>query len=129
MPGTYDATAKRALEMITRKGAPVTFTFENGDGSYLADIDFETYAGPVNVVGYAIRDETNAQPSGAPITREAGTLIETEAPVLLFAPSTPGQIPVTGMLVSWGGHTYSVVSVDPIAPAGTAVVSRVVIKR
>lgn len=129
MPGTYDATATRALGTITRKGAPVTFTFARGDGTYLADIDFESYAGPVSVFGYAIRDETTAAPAGAPITREGGTLIETESPVLLFAPSTPGQLPAEGMLVAWGGHTYSVVSVDPIAPAGKAVIARVVVRR
>ena len=100
----------------------MTFSFAS-PGTYNAAAD--TYSGPATttVAGYAVRDE------GDPERYRALSLSLTEAPTLLFAPSTAGSVPALGSTVTWGGVSYTVKDVDPIAPAGTAIVSKVIVAR
>ena len=127
--GRYAGMGARTLAAVRRMGAPITFSFQQGDGTYLADIDFESYVGPVTVSGHAVRDDTTARLGGAPMAQAGATEEVSEAPTLFFAPTTPGQVPVIGMLCPWAGHTYRVTSVDPVAPAGVAIAARVGVTR
>ena len=115
----YAADHADALATLAEAGAPVTFSFQQGDGTYLADLDFETYAGPVTVSGYAVRvkDEPRVSVPDTEQVRERVTL--------LFAPSVLGQEPKQSMLVPWGGHTYAVTSCSPVAPDGSSLLMRV----
>jgi hypothetical protein len=126
----YAADHADALASIAEAGSPVTFSFLNGDGTYLADLDVETYAGPVSVSGYAIRVKGDPRryerrsDGLAPMTTT-----QTEVVTLLFAPATLGEEPSLDMLVAWGGHTFSVTAVNPIAPDGSSLLMYVTVAR
>lgn len=56
----------------------------------------------------------------------------TTMPTLVFTPTTYGEVPEPGDVVTWpatNGKVYSVKDVDPIAPDGVVIVARVVIGR
>ena len=119
----YAADHADALATLAEAGAPVTFSFQQGDGTYLADLDFETYAGPVTVSGYAVRvkDEPRVNVPDTEQVRERVTL--------LFAPSVIGEEPQQQMFVAWGGRTFAVKSCGPVAPDGTSLLMRVKVAR
>lgn len=78
----------------------------------------------VTITGSAI------QVRGRRDTYRALELIQSRAPSLLFAPTTYGQLPQPGDVVTWpavGGSQYTVRDVEPIAPDGVAIMARVVI--
>jgi hypothetical protein len=119
---SYAATHARAAALVARKGAAVTFTLSS-PGTYDATTD--TYSTPTTstVAGHAVRV------SGNPIKYQSLGLVQSEAPTLLFAPSTFGSQPSLGMTTSWGGVTYTVADVEPVEPDGNAIVCEVVVKR
>lgn len=119
----YAADHASALADLRDAGQPVTFSYLAGDGTYLADLDFETYAGPVSVSGYAIRVKDQ------PRTNVPGTEQAQETVTLEFAPITLGEEPQQNMFVTWGGHSYAVTSVSPVAPDGTSLLMRVTVAR
>lgn len=123
MTTIYAEDHASALADLRDAGAPVTFSFLTGDGTYLADIDFESYAGPVTVSGYAIRAKDQPR-QNVPDTEQVQ-----ETVTLVFCPSTIGEEPQQGMLVAWGAHTYSVVSCNPVQPDGTSILMRVGCRR
>lgn len=65
------------------------------------------------------------QVGGDPRQFEALGLVQQRPIVLLFAPNSYGSVPALGSTVSWGGARYTVRAVQPIAPDGTAILSRV----
>lgn len=109
-----------ALADVRAAGAPVVFT-----ESQMA-IDDETGAATETistVPGHALRVK------GRPDTYRALSLVESQAPTLLFVPDTYGAAPALGSSVIWNGATYTVRDVDPLAPDGTAILHRVVVAR
>lgn len=117
----YAAQAASALATLKRKGAAVTFT-QVLPGTF--DPVTETWSGgsTATVSGYAIRDT-----GGNPQRWIALSLIQSEAPRLLFGSTTAGSLPALGATVSWGGTTYTVRDVEPIEPDGTAIVAFLIV--
>lgn len=124
MTSHFSAEHGDALTMLAEFGAPVSFAFAPSDeGTYLADIDLETYVKPVPVTGQAVRVKGN------PRVYAALSLVETDSPTLLFAADTIGTEPALGMFVTWGAHTYVAKSIEAIAPDGVTILARVVVTR
>lgn len=119
---TYVAEHASALDQITEAGAAVTFT-KVVPGVYDPETDTWTDADDQSVSGSALRVK------GDPETYKSLGLVEHEAPTLLFAPDTYGEVPALGATVPFGGETYTVKNVDPVAPDGTPIIVRVVVQR
>lgn len=66
---------------------------------------------------------------GSPETNRALGLVDSEAPTLLFTPTTYGERPQAGDTVIWESLLWSVADVNPIAPDGITIMARVVIQR
>jgi hypothetical protein len=114
----YADTHARAAALVAAKGATVTFTAYTQ--TYTPTTDTSTVTAST-VTGSAIRVRGN------PDTYETLKLIESQAPTLLFAPATYGDAPSLGAVVSWGGTTYTVRDVQPVAPDGSDIISRIVV--
>lgn len=109
-----------ALADLAEAGASVTFTLTT-PGTYDAATDTHSSPTTSTVTGSAIKV------SGRPKKYEALGLRESEAPTLLFAPTTYGQLPALGASVAWGSATYTVRDVDSVAIDGTAIIAYVVV--
>lgn len=119
----YGATAAGVYDTIAGVGAPVTFTRAT-PGIYSATADTRTDASTQTVTGVAVRVR------GEPSRYRALSLVESEAPTLLFKPTALyAAAPDVGDSVSWAGDTYLVRDVDPVAPDGVLVVARVIVAR
>lgn len=118
---SYLAEHAGALADLAEAGTAVTFSHTTS--TYTESTDATTAPVTATVAGYALRVKGN------PITYAALNLVQSEAPTLLFAPSTYGQMPVLGSSVTWGGQSYTVRDVNPLAPNGTAILCKVVVAR
>ena len=101
----------------------ITFTHST-PGTYDAETD--TWSVPVttSITGEAMKVRGN------PDTYKALSLIESEAPTLLWAPSTYGDpAPDLGYTCEWANVSYTVRSVDALAPDGVVITARIVIGR
>lgn len=119
---TYVAEHSSALLDLGDAGASVTFSHTT-TGTYDPATDTTTGATVTTVTGKAIRTK------GDPLKYQALNLVASEAPTLLFTPTTYGSLPSLGDTVSWGSVVYSVKDVDPVAPDGTAIIARIVVAR
>lgn len=117
---TYAATHSRAHDLVRRKGAAVTFTTTTQAYDPATDTLTPTTS---TVAGQAV------QVAGDPERYRDLGLIETEARTLLVAPTTFGQVPAVGAAVTWGGVTWTVRWLEPVAPDGTAIVVEIVVSR
>lgn len=121
MSYTDDATG--ALADLTDAGASVTFT-QQTPGVYDAATDTFTGAATTTVTGSAI------EVPGNPDVYAALELIKLETRTLLFAASIYGNgRPALGMFVTWNGATFTVRSVDAVAPDGKPIISTIVVAR
>jgi hypothetical protein len=66
---------------------------------------------------------------GDPEMYEDLRLVELEAPMLLFVPTTYGQFPNEGMNCEWKGKDYTVVQIFMVAPDGPPILSKVLVRR
>jgi len=98
----------------------VTFTHTT-PGTYDATTDTTTSPVTTTVTGNAM------QVRGDPETYKALGLVEYEAPTLLFVAQTYGEVPQVGDTTDWASITYTVKSVQPLAPDGYVILARVVI--
>ncbi len=114
---SYSVEHNSALADIGAAGAPVTFTLVAG--TYTESTDAETSLVTTTVAGKAIRIK------GTPKRFVSGQLVEAEGVMLLFCPTTYGQRPPLASMVTWEGSTRTVITVDPLAPDGTDIISRV----
>lgn len=111
-----------ALADLAEAGSAVTFTFAT-PGTYTASTGLFSGETTTTVTGAAIRV------TGNPLRYQALGLTQTEAPTLLFAPTTYGSLPVLGASVVFGGVTYTVRDVEPLALDGTALLANIVVSR
>lgn len=117
---TYAAEHVDALADLREAGAAVTFTHptrthDAATGTFSASAD-------ATVSGYAMR----VSPNQAERDRYRALSLTVEKVVtLLFAPSTFGALPDVNATVVWGGETLTVRDVGPVAPDGTAIISRI----
>ena len=73
------------------------------------------------------RDTLDGYTSGGPDIYSRLGLVESQAPMLLFVPTTYGETPEVGATCSWSGATLTVRDVDPLALDGTTLLANVVI--
>lgn len=66
---------------------------------------------------------------GNPITYQQLSLRESEAPTILWTPTTYGDTPAPGDTVTIGSTTYTVRDVYPIAPDFVTICARIVVSR
>lgn len=119
---SYAADAASALADIAAAGTAVSFV-KSRPGTNTPTTGRYSAPSTSTVSGSAVRVKGN------PKTYEALKLVEAEAPTLLFAPTTYGQLPELGAVVSWGGVSYTVKDVAPVAPDGNAIIARIVVGR
>ncbi len=118
---SYAVDHASALADVAAAGVAVTFTLttpgaEASDGA-------STSVTVSSVSGYA----TDAK--GSPLEYQRLGLTPGEAPALFVVASTYGEVPALGAAVTWGGVAYTVRSVLPYRPDGTALFSTVIIAR
>lgn len=119
---TYVADHASALADVQAAGAAVTFT-PAGGGTFTPGTGVLAVSTATAIGGYAIRAKGNPQ-----TYRELG-LSEAENPTLFFVPSIYGDRPVLAARVVFGGLTYAVKSIAPVAPDGTLIAARVIVGR
>lgn len=56
-------------------------------------------------------------------------LIESKAPTLYFVPTTYGETPEPGDVVTWESEEYTVRDVSPLAPDGVTIAARIIIEK
>lgn len=98
---SYTATHTRALGTVSRKGSAVSFTLSS-PGTYDPTTDTHSSPTTTTVSGYAVQDDAGKH-------RRAGELIGETNVVLLFTPSTRGELPLADYSVTWNSATHSVV--------------------
>jgi len=98
--------------VLMRKGAAATFSWST-PGTYDPATDTTTGGSVATVSGFAMRIQ------GDPDEYNRLGLIQSEHPMLSFAPTTPGQLPPLGATVVFGGETLTVEDVNPCAMDGT----------
>jgi len=99
-----------------------TFTFST-PGTYDPETDTHTTPTTTTITGSAI------QVRGDPEVYKALSLIESEAPTILWVPTTYGQAPEPGYTVTWSNTEYTARNVRTIQPDGVPIMSYVVIAR
>jgi len=119
---SYAATATKAYRKIGAAGAPVTFSFLT-PGTENPATGVITGRTTTTVSGVAM------QVKGKGLLYQQLSLIESEAPTLLFSGSPFGALPTLGATVVWNGITYTVRDINETAPDGNAIFARVVIAR
>jgi hypothetical protein len=100
----------------------ITFT-RTVPGTYDAATDTWTTPTETTVTGNAVQVRGDAD------TYRALSLIQSQAPTLLFTPTTYGQLPLPGDQVTWAEDVYTVRDVAPIQPDGVAIMARVIVVR
>jgi hypothetical protein len=119
---SYATEHAGAYADILDAGAAVTFSAITA-GTYDGATDTWSTPTTTRVAGVAIRVRGNPQ------TYQALELIQSEAPTLLFAPTTYGETPALGMTVTWDSVVYTVRAVEPVAPSGDTIIARVVVAK
>ena len=119
---SYATEHAGAYADVLAAGAAVTFSAIT-PGTYDGATDTWSTPTTATVAGAAVRVRGN------PLTYQALELVQGEAPTLLFAPATYGALPALGAAVTWGGVVYTVRSVEPVSPSGSAILARVVVAR
>jgi hypothetical protein len=121
---SYAATHARTYRTVARKGAAVSF--EKPSTAATFDSATDTAASPESVTtipGVAIQDK------GKPSTYARLSLVQSQAPTLLFVPAAYGSLPEPGATCTWAGAEYAVADVDPIAPNGVPIAAMIVVSR
>jgi head-tail adaptor len=119
-----DYHAQLLVAMAT-EGAPlVTFTKAVTTSRYDAETNtLDTPPVTTTATGYIKRI------GGEPQQRETQSLVEREAPTVLFVPTTYGTLPALGASAHVSADDFFLRSVLPIAPDGVALAARLVVDR
>jgi hypothetical protein len=121
MTTTYAADHTDALADVSASGASVTFTLTQ-QGVY----DEATDTTPLPVADVLVTGSA-IETKGSLFAYQALNLVAAKARTLFFVPTTYGEVPALDSLVDWGGVTYAVKNVRPIAPNGDAIAATVVV--
>lgn len=120
---SYAAEHARALDLVKRKGAAVTF-------SRVTQGDYDPLAGTSTPATSTIAGRGVGVRASSPSDQQlyAGLgLKETEAPRILFVPTTHGAEVKVGDTATWAGRTRTARHVDHLRPDGTIILSKVVL--
>lgn len=123
VPSYVDVHAA-ALAAIANEGFAVTFSEDSSVGY---DAPTDTMPVPTDtttVIGYA-----KWIPGGKPMAFTSETLVPSTTPKLLFVPTTIGQMPAIGSLLSIGADAYALETRDDCAPDGRAIGGYMMVKR
>lgn len=120
MSGKFARAHASALAKVQAKGQPVVFT-RTGVSAYDDATDVTTPGADITIAGFAIAVAKN------PTLYQSLGLVMTDAPLLEFVASSYGDKVPMGATVAWGGATYTVKSVLPVAPDGVPILSKVVV--
>ena len=120
LPTVFGSEHERVLKDLEKAGRPAIFT--ETARVYTPETGLSSIS-QITVSGHAIRTRGNKR------QYEKLGLVERDTVSLLFAPTTFGEVPSTGMKVDWGNFDYIVRWVARIAPDGGAIISRVVISK
>lgn len=114
-----------ALADLTEDGAAVAFV-KTTPGTHNAATDTVGTSTSATVAGYAIQVASLSASDRR--AYDAAGLMPHEAPMLLFAASTYGEVPALGSAATWNGKSYIVRAFgDVVAPDGVAILSRPVL--
>ncbi len=120
---TFTATQSRAHTQIAKYGAAVTFSYATA-GTYTESTDVTTGSTTATIAAVVMRVRGN------PKTYANLSLVESEAPTLLCAFDTYGDLPPLGATVVFGGLTYTVRDIGVTDPDGAgAIIARCVVAR
>ena len=123
----YAAEHASALADIRDDGAAVRFVLDV-PGAHDATTGRLAAPTTVTVDGYALQVKSLTR--GDHRVYESLSLTPTEAPLLLFAAATYGDVPTLGAWCLWNGVRHIVRGFgDPVAPGGVPILSRVVVAR
>jgi len=114
----YTADHASALADLRDAGAAVTFSRVTNEHDEATGLLTPT---TTTIAGYAIRD------TGRPDRYERLGLVPSTNPTLLFAASTFGDEAALGDTVTWDSATMTVKDVEPVGPAGTAIIAFIVV--
>lgn len=119
-----DSHAQALAQVRGRGGVAVDFTPQNRAAGYDAASDtFGTLTVPETVSGWALEVTANE----AEMTYTSRDLVILRRVVLLFVPGVMGDVPEIGSSVEWSGEPFTVAERFPLRPAGSAILSRVLI--
>jgi hypothetical protein len=117
---SYTAENAGAYADVSAAGAMVAFTLA-GQGTYDPSTGVTTPAADLAVLGAAVEKK------GSLFAYQALSLVAAKARTLFFVPTTYGELPPLDSVVSWGGVSYTVKNVAPIAPDGVAIAATVIV--
>lgn len=95
----------------------------------VSETDGSSTVAETTIAGSAI------QVRGKPDTYRALSLIESQAPTLLFTPTDydlaagSDDFVKPGDTVVWAGQTYTALGISPVAPDGFVILARIVVQR
>jgi len=112
--GKYQPEHARALIDLTNAGTSVIFTNENPSYTFNPGI---SGLSATTVDGKAI------ETSGRPFRYEGSTLVVTEDPTLIFAPTAYGNFPDIGDHVIWRGLDHIVADIELLAPDAVTILA------
>lgn len=122
MSGKFAADHADALATVQEDGVAVGFMGEEPGALNEGTGEF----GPsvlTTMPGFAIRKQ------GDPEQYQALELDPNDSPTLFWVPTTYGDTPKLGMRCLFSGGSYSVRSVEPLAPDGVTIAANVIIAR
>ena len=120
MSSQYAGIAARALAMIARKGAAITFLDTGTEPTY--DEATDTWSGgtPAEVVGRAVQIPDD------PRRFALLGLVISDPVTLIVGASGLGTTPTPGKLMAFGSRVYTIRNVEPVAPSGEPIIYTVI---
>jgi hypothetical protein len=115
---SYAETHSRALNLVTRKGAVVTFTRRTTTHTEATDALTNTSS---TIAGTAVQAKED------PKRYERLSLTMSGKRTLFFTPSTYGDTLKPGDTATWGSVNVTVEGVENVAPDGTVIGSYVIV--
>ena len=124
---SYASEHRSALADIRAAGAAITFTLTK-PGTHNPATGSAGASSTVSVSGFAIEVKKLSERDHR--AYQHASLTPGEAPMLLFAASTFGDVPPLDSKCNWGGVDYHVRAFgDRVAPDGTPILTRPIIAR
>ncbi len=120
MAGAFAAEHADMYAEVAANGAAVTFT-KTTPGAFNESTGVTADPTVSSVAGVAMKVKGDKK------RYESLSLIESNAPTLLFVPATYGDEPDLGAIGEWAGDPVTLKDVETFAPDGTAISARCVV--